>query len=83
MNTQDKINDLARFELTWFLENGAAADISNVQSYLQALFTGTYQDQAIDKMWRDKCAEDAHEKDCPAIDGFGCRCDEAGAGSTI
>ena len=56
MDTRDKINDLARFELAWFLENGAAEDIPNVQSYLKALFTGIYQDQAIDKMWQFKCA---------------------------
>lgn len=58
MDMENKINDLARFELAWFLENGAAEDIPNVQSYLRALFSGVYQDGAIEKMWQDKCASE-------------------------
>jgi len=62
MSTKDKIDELARFELAWFLENGAAEDISHVQSYLKALFSGVYQDGAIDKMWQSKCADETPQQ---------------------
>lgn len=56
--------------LTW--EDGSVHEVS---SYVSMGLVREVED-FID-YWEEKHGEDAHTDDCPAIDGFGCRCKES------